>query len=71
MLDRRTYLGNELTEGTAFTYNEHGDQATSTEKDGWPVRSEYEYDEHANWTCRVVTHGMGSDETVRKFEYYE
>jgi hypothetical protein len=71
LLERTTYFGNELVNRTVFTYNEHGDKATSTEKDGWPVRLEYEYDEHENWTRQIVTHGMGSDETVRKFEYYE
>jgi hypothetical protein len=71
LLERTQHFGNELHDQTVFTYNEHGDKATSTEKDGWPVRLEYEYDEHGNWTRQLVTHGMGSDETVRKFEYYE
>jgi hypothetical protein len=71
LLERTTYLGNELHDQIVWTYNEHGDRATWTEKDGWPARFEYEYDEHGNWTRQVVTHGMGSDETLRKFQYYE
>ncbi len=70
-IERTAWMGNELMQQTTWTYNERGDIATSTEKDGWPVRFEYEYDEHGNWTRQVVTHGMGSDETVRKFQYYD
>ncbi len=70
-IERVTYLGNEPPERTVWTYNEHGDKATATEPLGWPVRFEYEYGEHGNWTREVVTHGMGSDETIRKFVYYD
>lgn len=70
-LEKRTVeKGDSVVRTDAFSYNEHDDRVPITEA-GKQIVEYANYDDHGNWTKRIVHTSEGKRRFVRRIEYFE